>query len=340
MTFTASPAVAERNDDPSLHFFIRQLVFLGPSVFVMLFISFLDEKWVKRLAIIGVPIAFALIVVALLIGDPVKGATRWIRLGFMSIQPSEFLKPFFIVTSAWLLSARFEDKSLPAWRVSLGLYLIAVILLILQPDFGQTILLSTVWLAQMVLSGLPVTAVLLAGVIGLAGLFVAYMTVPYFASRIDRFINPESGDTYQVELARKAFSGGGLTGRGPGEGVVKQSLPDAHSDYIFAVIGEEFGAIAGVMLIVVFAAIVMRGLSQLRQEENPFKIMAAGGLLMQFGLQALINLGVNVDILPSKGMTLPFISYGGSSLLAISITMGMVLALLRRRWVHRGFAGQ
>lgn len=330
LTFTASPAVAERNNEAQLHYFYRQLIFLGPSVAALLFMSFLSEKWVRRLSVLGLGGGLVLLLLTLFIGTSVKGATRWLDLGPITVQPSEFVKPFFIVTSAWLLSACFTRPDVPARWVSAGLWAVVVLLLVRQPDFGQTLLLSTIWTAQLMLAGLPFLGIVVAGVAGLVGMGIAYATVPYFASRIDRFIDPSSGDNYQVGLAREAFESGGLVGRGPNEGVVKLSLPDAHSDYIFSVVGEEFGALAGALLIMVFAAIVLRGLMQLHKEEDPFRFLAASGLLMQFGLQALINIGVSTDILPSKGMTLPFVSYGGSSMLALSIGMGMVLALTRR----------
>ncbi len=337
LTLTASPAVAERLGLDALHFVKRQSFFLGLGLVTVFAISTFSTALVRRMAVLGTLVAIGLTFLTLFIGPEIKGATRWLQVGSFTLQPSEFLKPFFIVTTAWILSAGYAEENIPAKRVAFGLYGVVVGLLILQPDFGQTVLVSAVWFAQMALAGLPLTWLLLAGFIGVMGLVMGYALLPHVASRIDRFINPASGDTYQADKAMQAFESGGLLGKGPGEGVVKLHLPDAHTDYIFAVVGEEFGAVACVMLLLLFAAVVVRGLVHLLDEHNPFRMLAAAGLIMQFGLQTLINVGVNLAILPSKGMTLPFISYGGSSMLALAIGMGMVLALTRRnRFIQSG----
>lgn len=330
LTLTASPAVAERIGLDSYHFVKKQTVFLTMGLGVVIGISMLSTAMVRRIAIIGFPISLLLVLSTLLIGPEIKGATRWLPLGMFTLQPSEFLKPFFIVTTAWILSAHFNNEEIPAKRVSFALYGLVVGLLILQPDFGQTVLISAVWIAQMALAGLPLMWLSLAGVSALMGVGLSYAFLPHVASRIDRFINPASGDTFQADKAIEAFESGGMLGKGPGEGAVKLHLPDAHADYIFAVIGEEFGAVACVMLLLLFAGVVMRGLSNLLEEESAFRLLAVAGLVIQFGLQSLINVGVNLAVLPSKGMTLPFVSYGGSSMLALAIGMGMVLALTRR----------
>jgi len=330
LAMTASPAVAERLGLDGMHFVKRQGMFLGVALAAVLTISMMSTSMVRRMAILAFPVTLLLVVATLLIGPEIKGATRWLQIGSFTLQPSEFLKPFFVVTTAWILSADIEGDKIPAKQMSLALYVVVASLLILQPDFGQTVLISTVWFAQMALAGLPLMWIGLAMALGVLGLSLGYALLPHVASRFDRFINPASGDTYQADKAMEAFGSGGMLGKGPGEGVVKLSLPDAHTDYIFAVIGEEFGAIAGVMMLMLFAGIVVRGLAHLLNEENPFRLLAAAGLIMQFGLQALINVGVNLAILPSKGMTLPFISYGGSSMLALAIGMGMALALTRR----------
>ncbi|UTW58020.1 cell division protein FtsW [Kordiimonas sp. SCSIO 12603] len=338
LALTASPAVAERLGLDSMYFVKKQGLFLGVSLGAVLIVSMMSTDLVRRLAIIGFPITLALMALTLLIAPEIKGATRWLPLGSFTLQPSEFLKPVFIVTTAWILSADLNGEKIPAKQISFALYLIVVAFLISQPDFGQTVLVSTVWMGQMALAGLPMTWLMIAGGLGLLGAGLAYALLPHVASRIDRFINPASGDTYQTDKAMEAFGSGGLFGKGPGEGVVKLGLPDAHTDYIFAVIGEEFGAIAGVMLLLLFAGIVVRGLAHLVNEENPFRLLAAAGLIMQFGLQTLINVGVNLAILPSKGMTLPFVSSGGSSMVALAIGMGMTLAFTRRnRFIQPGF---
>lgn len=337
LTLTASPAVAERLGLDAMHFVKRQSVFLGLAIVTTIGFSLLSTVLVRRIAVLGTLGMLVLMILTLLIGPEIKGATRWIQIGSFTLQSSEFLKPFFVVTTAWILSSHFTDEKIPAKQVAFGLYAFVAMLLVLQPDFGQTVLISAVWMAQMALAGLPVMWLVLSGVVGVFGLGVGYALLPHVASRIDRFINPASGDTYQMDKAMEAFEAGGLLGKGPGEGAVKLNLPDAHADYIFAVVGEEFGAIACVMLLILFAGIVVRGLAHLLEEEDPFRMLAASGLIMQFGLQTLINVGVNVGLLPSKGMTLPFISYGGSSMLALAIGMGMVLALTRRnRFIERG----
>ncbi len=330
LTLTASPAVAERIGLGPLHFVKKQTAFLTLGLALVVGVSMMSTATIRRIAVIGFPISLILMALTLVIGPEIKGATRWLPLGIFTLQPSEFLKPFFFVTTAWILSAHFRGEDIPAKRVATALYLVVVGFLILQPDFGQTVLVTAVWLSQMALAGLPLMWLTLAGIVAIMGLGLGYAFLPHVASRIDRFINPASGDTFQIDKAIQAFEAGGMLGKGPGEGAVKLTLPDAHADYIFAVIGEEFGAIACIMLLMLFAGVVLRGLSHLIEEDNSFRLLAAAGLIIQFGLQTLINIGVNLAVLPSKGMTLPFVSYGGSSMLALAIGMGMVLALTRR----------
>jgi len=330
LTLAASPAVAERLGLGGFHFAKRQLVFFAMALGAMSLISMLSRTWVRRLAVLMLPVMLGLVVLTILTGPEIKGAHRWIQIGSFTLQPSEFLKPAFVVTSAWMFSEQYKNPDFPGKKVAIVLYLMVAGALISQPDFGQTLLLSGVFAGQFVLAGLPLmwVGVIIAAVF--AGLGVAYMFVPHVHNRIEVFLNPASGDSYQIDKALNAFRSGGLFGRGPGEGSVKKVLPDAHTDYIFAVAGEEFGAFACLAILALFAVIVIRGLSHLLEEEEPFVVFAAGGLVALFGLQALINLGVNLALIPSKGMTLPFISYGGSSVLALAITMGMVLALTRK----------
>ena len=330
LTLTASPAVAERLGLGSFHFAKRQFVFLSMGLCLIVGISLFSTAMIRRGAIIAFPILLLLLGLTLAIGPEYKGAQRWIQLGSFTLQPSEFMKPIFIVLTAWVLSADFKAHNIPAKPLATLMWLIVIFFLVNQPDYGQTMLVSAVWLGQMALAGLPMIWLGMAGLSLVAGLYTAYLFVPHVANRINNFLDPASGDTYQTDQALKAFENGGLIGTGPGEGSVKLHLPDAHTDYIFAVVGEEFGTIACLVILALFAGIVVRGLSRLIEEENPFRMMAAAGLLMQFGLQAVINVGVNLALLPSKGMTLPFISYGGSSMLALAIGMGMVLALTRR----------
>ena len=330
LTFGASPAIAEKLGLPSFHFTYRQLVFIAMSMIIMFGISLASPITVRRIAVIMFVGCLGLMLLTLLIGTEVKGAQRWLPLGSFTLQPSEFLKPAFIVVSAWMFAEAHRSPGFPGRRIAMGLYVLVVLLLVAQPDFGQTILLSLVWGGQFFMAGLPMLWVGVLIALGLSGLLVAYTAFPHFASRIDRFLDPSSGDTYQVDTALNAFRTGGLFGRGPGEGAVKKVLPDAHTDFIFAVAGEEFGMFFCLFVIMIFAVIVVRGMMSLLRETDLFIFLATAGLLMQLGLQAVINIGVNLALLPSKGMTLPFISYGGSSMLALSIGMGMILALSRR----------
>ncbi len=319
-----------------LHFFNRQVVFALLALAVMVAVSFVPRLWVRRGAALAYMPLLILIAVTLFIGDDTKGATRWIAVGSFLFQPSEFMKPCLAVLTGWLLSAKYDDPNAPAFLVSFLPVLAVVALLVMQPDFGQTMLVITVWLAQAILAGLPFFYVGLAASSGAALLGVAYLVVPHVRHRFEAFLNPDSADTYQVDKALEAFNSGGLFGVGPAEGAIKWQIPDAHTDYIFAVAGEEYGMFACAMLVLLYLAIVWRAAKQQIHEDDPFVFLAVSGLIVQFGAQAFVNMGVNVALLPSKGMTLPFVSYGGSSMLAIAITMGMILALSRRNRFMRG----
>ena len=330
----ASPAAAHRYSGGSihvdeLHYFKRQILWVLAGVPLMLGVSMLPIAWAKRVSI-GLTVFFiGCLFLVPFVGAEVNGAVRWISLPGFQLQPSEFLKPVFIVTSAWLLSVRFDDKSIPTMQLSFGMLVIVGALLVKQPDYGQTALFAAVWLCQAILAGMSLTVVGGAVLTGVGGLALAYAFVPHVTLRIDKFLTG-GGDTYQIDRALDCFKAGGLFGAGPGEGVMKFKLPEPHTDYIFSVIGEEFGAIACVLLAVLYLAIVLRVLLQLLDEEEPFVFLAAAGLATQFGLQAAINMSVNLKLMPSKGMTLPFVSHGGSSFLALSLGMGLLLALTRR----------
>ena len=331
LTMAASPSIADRMGVDSLYFVRRHLIFLVPALTLTLGVSLLPPVWVRRTAVIGLAVAMALLVVTLLVGTEVNGARRWIRLGAVSLQVSEFVKPAFAVTAAWLLATHRIDPAFPANLASIGLCAAIVGLLLLQPDFSMAVIVATVWFAQYFLAGLRLGWVALLGAVGAAGAAAAYVFIPHVALRIDRFLDPASGDSYQVDTALEAFMNGGLIGRGPGEGVVKEVLPDAHSDFIFAVAGEEFGLLLCLAIVALFALVVLRGFARVLNDGNLFVLLAVGGLLIQFGLQALLHMGVTLALVPPTGMTLPFISYGGSSTLAVALGMGMVLALTRRR---------
>lgn len=331
LIMAAGPAVAQRIGVSDWHFVLRQFIFLPPALAAMLVISLMSPRGVRRIAVIGLVFSYALLLLTLAIGPEIKGATRWLALGGLSIQPSEFVKPFFIVVAAWMFSEQKRAEGFPGNSIACLLYVAIAAVLVLQPDFGMTAVVTVVWLAQFFIAGLSMILVVVLGGLVLAGAVAAYLYVPHVTSRVDRFLDPASGDTYQIERAMEAFSTGGLFGRGPGEGAVKRVLPDAHTDFIFAVAGEEFGLFACLLIVLLFAFVTLKGFARLLREDNLFVLLAASGLLTQFALQAVINIGVNLRLLPTKGMTLPFISYGGSSLLALAIGLGMVLALTRSR---------
>jgi cell division protein FtsW len=338
LIMAASPAVALRIEaggigHPDPLFFVKRYFAVLPFALAALFVvSLQSPRTVRRIAIVGFVLSVILLAYTLVGGEEIKGARRWISLPGLSLQPSEFVKPCFAVVSAWLFSQYRLRENFPGHWIAIGLYLVVVTLLIKQPDLGQTALVSAVWFTQFFLAGLRlywVAAGMASGAVGLVG---ADITLPHVASRIDRFLDPASGDTYQVDRAMDAFMNGGLWGRGPGEGTVKESLPDAHADFVFAVAGEELGLFVCLVIVALFAFIVLRGFSRLLQESNLFIVLAATGLFAQFGLQAIINMASSLHLMPTKGMTLPFISYGGSSMLALGLGMGMALALTRRRF--------
>jgi cell division protein FtsW len=330
----ASPAAALRlsggtTEVPPLFFLQRQLLWVAAGVPLMLGISMLTKDAARRASLGGFGLFLLLLMLVPIIGAENNGAQRWIQLPGFQMQPIEFLKPFFVVSTAWLFAMRFEDRSLPVIPAGAAVLGLIVAFLVTQPDFGQAALVIAIWLVQAVLAGLPLVILGLAIVALLGGLVLAYQFEPHIRNRIDGFLHGE-GDTYQVDRALDCFRSGGLYGAGPGEGTAKFRLPEAQTDYIFSVIGEEFGAIACFALALLYLAIVLRVLLQLLDEDDPFTLIAATGLVAQFGGQALINMSVNVALAPSKGMTLPFVSHGGSSFLATAVAMGLLLALTRR----------
>jgi cell division protein FtsW len=330
----ASPAAAHLYSDGStriapLHFLRRQLFWVGIGVPLMLGVSMLSRGQARRLALILFPLALLALMLVPLFGAERNGATRWLLIGGFQFQPSEFLKPAFIVTTAWLLAARFQDRTLPVMPVSAALLGLILLFIVAQPDIGQAALFTAVWLVQASLAGLPLAMVIAMLAVGGFGLFLAHQFQPHVRNRLDAFLHGE-GDTYQVDKALDCFRSGGLFGAGPGEGWAKFRLPEAHTDYIFSVIGEEFGALACLALALLYLAVVIRVLLQLLEEDDPFVLLAAAGLVAQFGGQAIINMCVNLALLPPKGMTLPLVSHGGSSLLAVAFGMGLLLAFTRR----------
>jgi cell division protein FtsW len=332
LTMAASPAVADRIGLDNMHFVRRQLALLPFAILIMFAVSLQSPRNIRRIAAIGFVIATLLVVYTFIGGVEIKGARRWINIPGVSLQPSEFVKPTFAVLAAWLFSEQKLTPGFPGNLISIGLFVLVVGLLIKQPDLGMAIVISAVWFTQFFLAGLRLFWVAVGLSTGAAGLVGAYFLLPHVTSRIDRFLDPASGDSYQVDRSMEAFMNGGLWGRGPGEGTVKGSLPDAHADFVFAVAGEELGLIACLVIVAIFGFIVLRGFSRVLQENNLFIVLAATGLFVQFGLQAIINMASSLHLMPTKGMTLPFLSYGGSSLLALGLGMGMALALTRRRF--------
>jgi cell division protein FtsW len=331
ISMAASPPVAARIGLNTFHFFKFQLAFLLPAVVLLISVSLLEPRQARRAAFLMLGISLALMIAALFWGPEIKGAHRWINFGPIGLQPSELAKPSFVVIAAWFLAEHTKRPDMPGQIIAYLIFAIFVGLLVVQPDFGQTALVVLTFGAMLLIYGIP--WILVLGLAGLcaSGVLAAYALVPHVTSRIDRFLNPDKGDTFQVDTATAAFHNGGLLGAGPGGGEAKQILPDAHTDFTFAVVGEEFGLIACIGLMLLFAFVVMRILQRAKIEPDPFPALALSGLGIVFGLQAVINMGVNVSLLPAKGMTLPLISYGGSSLIGVAFAMGMVLAFSRRQ---------
>ncbi len=331
LSLAASPSVAIRLGLDPFHFVMRHAALIFPALIVLVAASLLPPRMIRRSSLGLFALSMILMVATLVLGAEIKGASRWLQFGGFSLQPSEFAKPAFIVMCAWLFSETQSRDDVPSLPLVIGFYAIFVVLLILQPDFGQAFLVTLVWGILFFLSGMPLIWVGALVIALLMGGMVAYLTVPHVAGRIDRFINPAAGDTYQTDRAIEAFIHGGWCGTGPGEGTVKQALPDAHADFVFAVVGEEFGLVTCFVLLCLFGFIVLRGIMRVRGEADVFIRLGTIGLVTLFGLQAIINIAVNVGLLPAKGMTLPFLSYGGSSLISMALAMGFALGLTRRR---------
>ena len=331
LALAASPAVAERIGLDTFYFVQRQFIVLPFVLIVMFAVSLLNRSGVRQLAVICFGLAVLFMIYTLVDGTKIKGAIRWVTFASFSIQPSEFVKPSFAIIAAWMFSAWRLKEDFPGYMVAVGLYLTVVALLLMQPDVGMAILVSVVWGVQFFLAGLPMLLVLAIGIVFICGGFVAYFNFEHVQIRIDRFFDPASIEAYQVMRSLEAFRNGGVFGRGPGEGHVKEVLPDAHADFIFAVAGEEFGLMMTLLIVGLFLFVVLRGFGRAFKETDLFVQLAVAGLLVQLGLQAIINMASTLNLMPTKGMTLPFVSYGGSSMMALAIGLGMVLALTRER---------
>jgi cell division protein FtsW len=333
MSMAASPAVAERIGADSFHFIRHQLTLMPLSLAVMFALSLQSPRMIRRIAAIGLALSILALIATFFVGVDIKGARRWISVAGLSVQPSEFVKPCFAIICAWLFAEQKNPQSkIPGNIVALLLYGAVLSLLLMQPDLGQAVLVTSIWFVEFYLAGLPLMLVVVTAMAAAGGLVGAYYAFPHVQSRIDRFLDPATGDHYQVMRSLEAFANGGFWGVGPGEGTVKDYLPDAHADFVFAVAGEEFGLVACLLIVLIFAFIVLRGFARLLTERNLYVVLAGTGLLVQFGLQAVVNMSSSLRLMPTKGMTLPFVSYGGSSLIALGMGMGMVLAMTRRRF--------
>lgn len=331
MMLAASPSVAVRLGSFRDLFIVKQVVFLAVSVAVVVGVSLLTPRTIKRLAIAGCILALLMTAATLVIGVDIKGAQRWIALPGLSVQPSEFLKPCFAVVTAWLIAEGRRSPRFPGMPLALVILAVIVLLLKAQPDVGMLAVITAVFLFQLYVGGLNLLAVAAGlGLMGGAGV-MAYMLFEHVRLRVHAFLYPNNYDAYQVTTALQAFGNGGLFGRGPGEGRIKDILPDAQADFVFAVAGEEYGMLACAVIVGVFAFIVLRGLLRLVKEQDLFVVLSCTGLLAGFGLQAFVNMATTLALIPAKGMTLPFISYGGSSAVAVAMGMGMLLALTRNR---------
>ena len=332
LSFGSSPAAAIRTHmhDP-FHYAVRQCVFGALAAAIVVGVSMLSPRGVRRVAFF-VYIAMIAVMMALpIVGHSAKGAARWIAFGGFSLQPSEFMKPALIVLASWMFAEAQKGEGVPGVSIAFGLYGLAVALLLLQPDVGQTVLITVAFGAAFFVAGVPLKWIGILLGVATSGFIVIYLTFGHVSARFHKFLSPEKADTHQVDKAAEAIAHGGLFGVGPGEGIMKRHVPDLHTDFIYSVAAEEYGLIFSVALIALFALLVVRGLGRAMRLSDPAEQVGAAGLFVLVGQQALINVAVNLNLIPTKGMTLPFISYGGSSMLAMGLTLGMALALTRRR---------
>jgi cell division protein FtsW len=333
LSFASSPAaiLADQSISDPFHYSWRMIVFASAGLAVMLTMSFLSPRGVRRIAVLVLLGAICVMALLPFIGDTVKGAARWINLGPFSLQPSEFVKPSLIVFAAWMFAEAQKGQGVPGVSIAFGAWVLTVFLLLIQPDIGQTLLITTTFMAVFFMAGVPLKWVMALAAAGGAGIVGLFFTFSHMRDRLSRFGSDDAGATYQIDRASEAIRAGGLVGRGVGEGVMKRSVPDLHTDFIYSVGAEEFGLVLSLAMIALYAFIVIRGMRLAMKLTDPFEQVAAAGLFMLIGLQACINIAVNLNLIPTKGMTLPFISYGGSSMLAMGLTMGFALSLTRRR---------
>lgn len=331
VSIASTPAVALKLGLSPFHF-VKQHILLIPIVLVLITsISSLQSKHIRLLSLLGYFVSIALIICTILFGTEIKGARRWINICGFSLQPSEFLKPFITILTAWLIAEQYKNKKFQGIFMSLLSICLAVPLLLLQPDVGMTLIIITTWLAQLFISGLSITMILTFIFSSLGALTSLYFILPHFTDRINRFMgsNGEDTDLYQVHKSLEAFKSGGLLGKGPGEGIVKMKVPDSHSDFIFSVIGEEFGLLVCIIIVALFVILALRPLIKVLKSSSIFCYSAVFGIVFQIIVQVTINISTALNLIPTKGMTLPFISYGGSSLLSSAVNIGFLLALTK-----------
>jgi cell division protein FtsW len=332
MVVTASPMIAAKLGLGPFYFIKRHIFYLSIGVSIIYLTALLPEQFIKRLAILGFFLSLLALIFVIFKGYEVKGARRWMTVGFLSLQPSELAKTFFVIFIAWIISIRYKHPDFPVFIISSIAYALTIALLIFQPDFGMAVMFSIIWIGELFVGGLSILWLGIMCLIGVIGISSAYIFLPHVRSRIDLFLDPQNIGNYQIKKSIEAFKQGGLYGVGPGEGTVKKHVPDSHTDFIFAVMGEEMGFIACIFLIIMFTLLVSRGLYLISYSNNKFKIIAISGVLIQIGMQAIFNIGMTLHLFPTKGMTLPFISYGGSSIIATSIAIGMLLALTKKNY--------
>lgn len=333
MIYSSSPAVAERIGLELSYFYYRQLYFVVIAFVIMLCVSTLSVDHIKKICLLGLCVTICMVFIVLCSEPQLKGAKRWLKIFGFSLQPSEFLKPFFIVINAWFLSRKFVRDKYPGYLASIFLLLVVLIGLVLEPDFGMSLNFVAIWMVQLYLSMVPYSVILILLVLGIGGITIAYYSLSHVKFRIDKFLFSDSGDqTYQVTKSLEAIDAGGLWGKGLFEGKVKMVLPDAHTDFVFAVMIEELGMVVAFVVLALYLVIILRIFINLKNIDDIFVKLILIGIVYQISFQVFVNVGVNLNLLPTKGMTLPLISYGGSSMLATAILLGILLAVNQKNF--------
>ena len=332
VSIASTPGVALKLGLPPFHFVKQHLLLIPISFLTIVFISFLNVKNIRKLSMFGYMVCFILVVGTIFFGTEIKGARRWLSVFGFSLQPSEFFKPILAVITAWLISEQYRDRKFPGIFLSFVAVGLVVPLLLNQPDVGMTFVIVMTWAAQLFISGLSIVMIAIMALLAILSLFGMYYTLPHFADRVNKFFmnGGEDVDVYQIQKSLEAFKSGGLFGKGPGEGTIKTILPDSHSDFVFSVIGEEFGFIVCLLVIALFVILAVRSLTKIMQSSSIFSFSTVFGIVFQIILQVFINVSTSLNLIPTKGMTIPFISYGGSSLLASSVSIGILLALTKK----------